>query len=476
MLASPAQPSPIILELGSAFYDSVSPAKFPKNLPRFLNQEKALLLNLDLSAEEWDLHFHKFQIFAKNLPQCLALKYHGHQFQHYNPDLGDGRGFLFAQFKGKDGNIYDLATKGSGTTPYSRAGDGRLTLKGAVREALATELLESLGVRTSKTFCFFETGEALERGDESSPTRSAVLTRMSLSHLRIGTFQRLAFLQEKEQLIQLMNYSCRHYLPDLLKAHPESSAELAQAFLRQVAHRLASLAAQYMLSGFVHGVLNSDNMNITGESFDYGPYRFLPYYDPNFTAAYFDRQGLYSFGRQPTSIYWNVAQLANCLAMAFPENNFQASSESFSSFFSNEMQSLFFQRLNLQTGSEVENEEILSSFFLFLAQSKAPFEQAFYDCHSGLLSKRRSTSPSRDFYQGEEFENLLKHLAKFKILNSEISKAAYFQNSAACTLLIEEIESIWRDIDQKDDWSSFEKKIDEIRAFRGLYQYSYNFS
>src|SRR4029079_14322360 len=126
--------------------------------------------------------------------QPLALRYHGHQFRVYNPALGDGRGFLFAQVRdAQDGRLLDLATKGSGRTPWSRGGDGRLTLKGGVREVLATAMLEALGVPTSKSFSLFETGEPLERGDEPSPTRSSVLVRLSHSHVRFGTFQRHAF-------------------------------------------------------------------------------------------------------------------------------------------------------------------------------------------------------------------------------------------------------------------------------------------
>jgi uncharacterized protein YdiU (UPF0061 family) len=463
--------APIILELGNEFYDPVKPASFPKSLPRFLNQEKAQFLGLQMDAQEWEHRFQKFHTFPENLPNPLALRYHGHQFHSYNPDLGDGRGFLFAQFKGLDDRIYDLGTKGSGQTPYSRSGDGRLTLKGALREALATEMLESLGVRTSKTFCFFETGENLIRNDEPSPTRSAVLTRMNLSHIRIGSFQRFAYLDQRENLLKLMNYSCRHYFPELLAAAPESSVELAQLFLTGVRLNLASLSAQYMISGFVHGVLNSDNMNITGESFDYGPYRFLPHYDPNFTAAYFDRTGLYSYGRQPGSIYWNVAQLASCLAWAFPESDFEPNLSGFSADFAIEMSQLFFKRLNLKPLGENENDELLSHFFLFLSKSQAPFEQTFFDFHSGLVSGRWKSSPSQSLYQGDDFENLKASLAKFQADDQEKINHVYFQNSKPSTLLIDEIESIWSDIDQKENWSTFEKKIDQIRSFRGLYQY-----
>ena len=136
----------------------------------------------------------------------LALRYHGHQFRVYNPEIGDGRGFTFAQLRDRHDRLLDLGTKGSGQTPYSRHADGRLTLKGGVREVLATEMLEALGVNTSKSFALFETGEALERGDEPSPTRSSVLTRLSHGHIRIGTFQRLAFFGRGRNIKKLARY------------------------------------------------------------------------------------------------------------------------------------------------------------------------------------------------------------------------------------------------------------------------------
>ena len=164
---------PAILSLGGEFYDPVRPADCPQCIPRFFNRRWSERVGLgDLDAAAQSAHFCRFEPLPDNLSEPLALRYHGHQFRVYNPDIGDGRGFLFAQLRDDRGRLLDLGTKGSGTTPYSRSGDGRLTLKGAVREILATEMLEALGVNTSKTFAVFETGEALVRGDEPSPTRS----------------------------------------------------------------------------------------------------------------------------------------------------------------------------------------------------------------------------------------------------------------------------------------------------------------
>src|SRR3954471_10961813 len=208
----PYRPETAIFGLGDAFYDPVAPADFPQAIPRFRNQRWAEAVGLGaLSKEEWIRHFAQFEALPDNLPQPLALRYHGHQFRVYNPDIGDGRGFLFAQMRDAADRLMDLGTKGSGQTPYSRFGDGRLTLKGGVREVLATEMLEALGVETSKSFSLIETGEALERNDEPSPTRASVLVRLQHSHIRIGTFQRLAFFKQAEEMRQLTDYCLKHY-------------------------------------------------------------------------------------------------------------------------------------------------------------------------------------------------------------------------------------------------------------------------
>src|SRR5579864_412431 len=311
-LARAYRPDPRFADLGAEFADPVRPAAFPAALIRYRNDRAAASVGLaDLTDDEWRAHFARFEPLAGNQAEPLAMRYHGHQFRVYNPDLGDGRGFLFAQLReaGTD-RLLDLGTKGSGQTPYSRFGDGRLTLKGGVREVLATAMLEALGVPTSRSFSLIETGEQLQRNDEPSPTRSAVLTRLQHSHIRFGTFQRHAFFDRADLIGELVEYSVATYYPGLGNA-PDKPLALFQAVLG----RSAELVGRWMAAGFVHGVLNTDNMNLTGESFDYGPYRFLPRNDPNFVAAYFDEMGLYSFGRQPEAVFWNLRQLAGALTL-----------------------------------------------------------------------------------------------------------------------------------------------------------------
>lgn len=206
------QPDPAIIELSDWLGAEVPAADFPETKLRFRNEDAATSVGLNtLSDEEWLAHFGRFQPLPQNLEKPLALKYHGHQFRVYNPEIGDGRGFLFAQMRDLSGRLMDLGTKGSGQTPFSRAGDGRLTLKGAVREILATQMLEALGVNTSKTFSVVETGEQLWREDEPSPARSAVMVRLSHSHIRIGTFQRLLALEERDQMEALIAYCLKHF-------------------------------------------------------------------------------------------------------------------------------------------------------------------------------------------------------------------------------------------------------------------------
>ncbi|MEM6449335.1 MAG: YdiU family protein [Cyanobacteria bacterium P01_D01_bin.105] len=299
-----------LADLGEDYYDVVTPAAFPKHVLRFRNDQ--LLTKIGLDAQQVsDRHFTEaFGEFADHAP-FLALRYHGYQFRSYNPFLGDGRGFLYGQLRGTDGKLYDFGTKGSGSTPYSRGGDGRLTLKGGVREIIASESLHAQGVNTSRTLSLIETGESLVRGDEPSPTRSSVMVRFSHAHIRFGTFERLAYINRPDLAQTLLNHVIEVYYPDLLTIADEQ--ERYATWFTELAERLATLVAQWMTAGFCHAVLNTDNMSITGESFDYGPFAFLDEYNPRFTAAYFDYSGLYCYGNQPGACYWNLEKLAVAL-------------------------------------------------------------------------------------------------------------------------------------------------------------------
>lgn len=437
-----------IASLGDKIGDSVCAADFPKAILRYRNDRWAATVGLDsLDDAAWIDHFGRFKPLADNLPQPLALRYHGHQFRVYNPDIGDGRGFLFAQLRDHLGRLLDLGTKGSGTTPYSRDGDGRLTLKGAVREILATEMLEALGVETSKTFSVIETGEELFRGDEPSPARSAVLVRLSHSHIRIGTFQRMAFENDPKAMHALVDYVLRH----LYQVEPDDNP--AAQLMRLAVARIADQAAAFMVAGFVHGVLNSDNINITGESFDYGPWRFNPSWSPDFTAAYFDHGGLYAFGRQPEAMHWNLAQLAIALRLVCDSPPLIEALENYPSLFQNALVRRFFWRLGLQQRGDAEDRNLVEAAERAMVQSQIPIADFFHFHRGGWI-------PDAD-YHGKNYQAFTTLLRAYQPL--PISD--YWQDCPPCSMLIDEVESIWAAISGKDDWQPLARKIDAIRAF-----------
>ncbi|HSI17996.1 MAG TPA: YdiU family protein [Sphingomonas sp.] len=440
------RPEAAILELGDDFYDPVAAAAFPQTVPRFRNDRAAAEVGLEgLDDTAWVEHFGRFVPMPGSLTTPLALRYHGHQFRVYNPEIGDGRGFLFAQLRDSAGRLMDFGTKGSGRTPWSRFGDGRLTLKGGVREVLATEMLEALGVPTSRSFSLIETGEALERGDEPSPTRSAVLVRLSHGHIRIGTFQRLAFERDAENMRRLVAYVLRHFYGE------EPGDDAPARLLGHVVARTATLAASYMAAGFVHGVLNSDNINVSGESFDYGPWRFTPSWDPAFTAAYFDHARLYAFGRQPEAIHWDVAQLAISLRLLSEAEPLIEVLESFGDHYQPTVSGAILWRLGLMPRDPESDRALIQTIEPVLRATGAPLDRFFFDAFGGQLPES----------YGDEWAPVRGALAGYTPRKRR--DGDYWQGEP-CSMLIDEVESIWSAIDQHDDWAPFHAKVAAIRA------------
>lgn len=438
---SPYRPDPKISSLGAKIGDAVRATDFPETILRFRNDRWAATVGLDgLSDADWLRHFGRFEPLPGNMPEPLALRYHGHQFRHYNPDIGDGRGFLFAQIRDGHDRLLDLGTKGSGTTPYSRQGDGRLTLKGGVREILATEMLEALGVNTSKTFSLIETGEQLMRGDEPSPTRSAVLVRLSHSHIRIGTFQRIAAEGDSEMMERLIAYC----LANLFDAAPGDNP--AAQLLHLAVEEISDLAASYMVAGFVHGVLNSDNINVTGESFDYGPWRFTQYWDPGFTAAYFDEAGLYAFGRQAEAIHWDLGQLAVSLRLLCEAPPLIEALERFPALYQAALIRRFLWRLGVAPRGEDADRQLVEAAERAMVREHIPIDRFFFDHRGGRC-------PS-----GSDFAELLTGYAPTALLDHP-----YWSQAEPCSMLIEEVEQIWSAITEHDDWTLLERKVAAIR-------------
>ena len=447
--AAPYRADPAILSLADWLGDAVRSADFPETRLRFRNDRWAAAVGLDrLSDEEWLTHFGRFAPLPGNLPHPLALRYHGHQFRVYNPEIGDGRGFLYAQLRDASGRLLDLGTKGSGTTPWSRQGDGRLTLKGAVREILATEMLEAQGVYTSKTFSVIETGEALERGDEPSPTRSAVLVRLSHGHIRFGTFQRLLALEQPEEMAALVDY-CLQQFPGPPPPQGASGADVpAVRLMHQVVERMADLAASWMVAGFVHGVLNTDNMNVSGESFDYGPWRWLPRWDQSFTAAYFDQGGLYAFGRQPEAVHWNCGQLAVALRLLADAPPLIEAMERFGPLYMNAIARRWCWRLGVQPRGLEQDMTLVAACESAMRETGEQPDAFFHRVRSGLVNG----DPLTEIIAG---------------YTPAAGDQTWWQSNGPVSLVLEEVEAIWDAIAERDDWEPLKHKLTAIRALGG---------
>ena len=443
---APYRPDTPIAALAPWLADPVTPAAFPAAQLRYRNRRWDRAIGLDqLDAGQWSDHFARFVPLPGNLPQPLALRYHGHQFRVYNPELGDGRGFLFAQLRDGADRLLDLGTKGSGQTPWSRQGDGRLTLKGAVREVLATEMLEALGVNTSKTFSVIETGEELFRQDEPSPARSAVLVRLSHGHIRIGTFQRLVYLDAPDEMAALVSYCLDQFPGEAPPTQAPGRDEPAAILLHQVVERLALLAAQWAVAGFVHGVLNTDNMNISGESFDYGPWRWLPKWDPSFTAAYFDHGGLYAFGRQAKALHWNCGQLAVALRLLAPAEPLLGALNRFAPLYQQALARQFVWRLGLESrGFEADSALLAAAERTMRDSGEAP--DRFF--HRGRFGRIADDSPFAQAVQAYQPEGQAHDL---------------WDESEPPSLLIDTVEAIWSDIADRDDWTRLDQTLAATR-------------
>ncbi|MEB3308667.1 MAG: YdiU family protein [Snowella sp.] len=457
---------PAIESLGNEYFDVVEAAQFPQHLLRFRNDALLPKLGLDPQVVTDDQFIEAFGQFQGVRP-FLSLRYHGYQFGTYNPFLGDGRGFLYGQVWGTDGQLYDFGTKGSGRTPYSRTADGRLTLKGGVREVLAAEALHSLGVNTSRCLSLVETGEALWRGDEPSPTRSSVMIRFSRSHIRFGTFERLHYIKRADLIAPLLDHVIGLYYPEV----PADSSDRYSLFYRELVKRVASLAAQWMAAGFCHGVLNTDNMSITGESFDYGPYAFIPTYDPRFTAAYFDNGGRYCYENQPLICRLNLELLQLPLAMVIPASALTSALEDFEVLYHHAYQAKMLQKLGLPSSGIANAKALIVQTIQVLQDSQVGYHQFFRDLaenfnlgwrEDGTTILENSVLEKADW---PAWQNLY-HLALSSLPMDEFIQVGDRLKDAnpKTTLLRPVIEDVWAAIANENNWKPFDELIQQLQT------------
>jgi serine/tyrosine/threonine adenylyltransferase len=460
---------PALENLGNDYYDIVAAAEFPRHILRFRNDDVLAQLRLDPKVVTDGDFIVAFGQFRDRHP-LLALRYHGYQFGEYNPYLGDGRGFLYGQVRGLDGELYDFGTKGSGTTPYSRGGDGRLTLKGGVREVLAAEMLHTLCVRTSRCLSLVETGEALWRGDEPSPTRSSVMVRFSRSHIRFGTFERLHYLNRPDFTKKLLDHVIEVYYPHL---HGQPGAYAL--FYAELVQRVATLVAQWMSVGFCHAVLNTDNMSITGESFDYGPYAFIDRYDPQFTAAYFDYGGRYCYANQPYICRWNLEMLQVPLKAVIDPADMEAGLSQFEEHYYTAYHQRMINKLGFDQLPLDAAENLLKLTIQLLQATRMGYHDFFFALRQQFSPNWRedasliftqSVSANADALVSsfklwrQRYQQVLASLPE-----AEMERVALRlqRHNPSTVILRPEIEAIWEPITVDDNWSPFYDLLKRIR-------------
>jgi uncharacterized protein YdiU (UPF0061 family) len=303
--------------LPERFYARVSPT--PVRDPRIVKVNLALAEALGADGAALQSPRGAEVLAGNAIPEGaepIALAYAGHQFGSFVQQLGDGRAILLGEVVGKDGARRDIQLKGAGRTPFSRRGDGRAALGPVLREYVVSEAMAALGIPTTRALAAVTTGETLER-DALVP--GAVFTRVAASHIRVGTFEYFAARGDKEALATLASYALARHYPDAA-----GSGNDALALLERVIDAQASLVARWLGVGFIHGVMNTDNTSIAGETIDYGPCAFLDTYDPRKRFSSIDTGGRYAFGNQPRIAHWNVTRLAEALLPLFSDDEGEA--------------------------------------------------------------------------------------------------------------------------------------------------------
>ncbi|WP_058335128.1 YdiU family protein [Phaeobacter sp. CECT 5382] len=329
------------------------------------------------------------EVFAGNVlaqgAEPLAQAYAGHQFGNFNPQLGDGRALLLGEVLGQDGKRYDIQLKGAGRTPYSRQGDGRAWLGPVLREYVVSEAMHALGIPTTRALAAVTTGETVWR-EGGMP--GAILTRVAASHLRVGTFQLFAARGQTEALKQLTDYAIARHYPD---------AKGPMGLLRAVRDAQAGLIAAWMSVGFIHGVMNTDNCSISGETIDYGPCAFLDEYHPEQVFSSIDRMGRYAYANQPSIAVWNLAQLATALIQQLedPQDGVEEATaiiHAMPSLIEVEWLRLFRRKIGLVT-VDSGDLDLISDLLERMAENQADFTNTFRAL-SGGNARAEFTDPA----------------------------------------------------------------------------------
>ena len=363
-------------------YTQISDKLFSELKPDAVTNPSTVIVNNEL-AEKLGLNLKGISeeelsnLFSGNsLPhgsKPFAQAYAGHQFGQFTI-LGDGRAHIVGEQVTPDGEIFDIQYKGSGRTPYSRGGDGKAALGPMLREYLISEAMYYLGIPTTRSLAVVETGEKVYR---EVPLKGSILTRVASSHIRIGTFQFLAAHKDYEGMKSLLDFSIKRHFSNL-----KFSENLAIEFIKAVMQKQINLIVEWMRVGFIHGVMNTDNSTISGETIDYGPCAFMDQYDANTVFSSIDTQGRYSFANQPSIIQWNLVRLAECLLPLIDKDEKRSIEiaqnliNTFSSLFKDKWLQMMKKKLGIKDQSE-DDEELINNLIKWMQQKKPDFTNTF---------------------------------------------------------------------------------------------------
>ena len=363
-------------------YTQISDKLFSELKPDAVTNPSTVIVNNEL-AEKLGLNLKRMSeedlsnlVSGKSLPhgsKPFAQAYAGHQFGQFTI-LGDGRAHIVGEQVTPDGEIFDIQYKGSGRTPYSRGGDGKAALGPMLREYLISEAMYYLGIPTTRSLAVVETGEKVYR---EVPLKGSILTRVASSHIRIGTFQFLAAHKDYEGMKSLLDFSIKRHFSNL-----KFSENLAIEFIKAVMQKQINLIVEWMRVGFIHGVMNTDNSTISGETIDYGPCAFMDHYDANTVFSSIDTQGRYSFANQPSIIQWNLVRLAECLLPLIDKDEKRSIEiaqnliDTFSSLFKDKWLQMMKKKLGIKDQSE-DDEELINNLIKWMQQKKPDFTNTF---------------------------------------------------------------------------------------------------
>ena len=359
-------------ELPSAFFTYVTPQLLDNTRWVVWNGEFAQQFGLPAAENEELLNvFAGQKEFAPFAP--LAMKYAGHQFGVYNPDLGDGRGLLLAEMQHQDGTWFDIHLKGAGLTPYSRMGDGRAVLRSTIREYLCSEAMAGLGIPTTRALGMMDSDTPVYR---EKTEYGALLIRVAETHIRFGHFEHFFYTNQLAEQKLLADKVIEWHFPECLETEKPYAA-----MFESIVEKTAEMIAYWQAYGFAHGVMNTDNMSILGQTFDYGPFGFLDDYDPNYICNHSDYQGRYAFEQQPRIALWNLSALAHSLSPLVQREDLEAALGKFEVRLSQKFSELMRAKLGLHTKVD-EDGRLFEAMFELLNQNKADYTRFFRELSS----------------------------------------------------------------------------------------------